>query len=188
MDTQTSFSKKILIPLVIVVIAAGIWYFSKDSSETPDIENLDDTPAAADPLNATYIIESEKYIFINGESEKEIEPGSATKIETRIFSVPTTGDLDADGDNDAAFFIQQNPGGTGTFYYLAVAINNNGKYTGTNAIWIGDRIAPQMVEIKNGQVIANYADRAPDEPFSESPSIAKSFYARLKAGELVPID
>ncbi len=104
---------------------------------------------------------------------------------THPFGAPVYGDLDADGDRDAVMLIQQNSQGSGTFYYVAVATNVDGSYEGSNAVFLGDRIAPQNVEIReDGLIIANYADRNPGEPFTTQPSRGVSKYLRIEGGEL----
>jgi len=47
---------------------------------------------------------------------------------------------------------------------------------GTNAILLGDRIAPDTTQIANGIVTVNYADRKPTDPMSTPPSIGVSKY------------
>ena len=101
-----------------------------------------------------------------------------------IFGVPTQGDLDGDGDPDEAMILVAQPGGSGTFYYAAVAMNDNGTYKGSNAILLGDRVAPQNVAVSNGMIIANYAERKPGEPFTTPPSVGVSKYIRVENGKL----
>ena len=126
---------------------------------------------AADAQNATYMIEGEEFTLVNGKAEKEIAPGSASKIITLYFGNDKAGDLNGDGRDDVAFLLTQNSGGSGTFYYVAVAINKEKGYQGTNAILLGDRIAPQTTEIRDGKVIVNYADRKINEAMVTPPSI-----------------
>ncbi len=103
------------------------------------------------------------------------------------FGNEVRGDIDSDGDEDIAFLVTQSPGGSGTFYYLAGAINNGGKYTGTNLMLIGDRIAPQTTEYRDlgapqgARVIVNFAERKPDEPFTTRPSVGRSIFAKYSA-------
>jgi hypothetical protein len=68
------------------------------------------------------------------------------------------GDLNEDGNEDAALFLVHQPGGSGTFYYIAAALNANGGFRGTNAVLLGDRIAPQTIEIRDGVVNRSYTD------------------------------
>lgn len=121
----------------------------------------DDFAWASHPLNTTYTIEGREIRLQNGRFEAAAAHDSATKIRTVVFGKPVYGDLD--GDEDAALFLVHDPGGSGTFYYVAAALNVNGQYIGTNAELLGDRIAPQGVAIRNGVVAASYADRRPGE-------------------------
>ena len=107
------------------------------------------------------------------------------KITTMIFGQPVNGDLDGDGTADAAVIIVQNLGGSGTFYYVAAAINTGNGAEGTNALLLGDRVAPQNIEILNGEIIANYADRNPGESFAVPPSRGVSKYLILNGSTLI---
>lgn len=142
---------------------------------------------ASGPLSATYIVDGRKVALVAGRAETEAAPGSAAKITTSVFGKPAFGDLDGDGDEDAALILAQQPGGSGTFYYVAAAVNENGSFPGTNAVFLGDRIAPQGLSIRNGQVVADYADRRPDEPMSAAPSVGRSKYLALKDGALAAV-
>jgi hypothetical protein len=134
---------------------------------------LPEKGSSSDPLNATYMIEGQATHLVNGRSEREVAPGSATKIMTSVFGKPVEGDLDGQGDMDVALLLVHDPGGSGTFYYVAAALNRDDSYIGTNAVLLGDRIAPQDVKIRNGVVVANYTDRRPEEPMSVSASVGK---------------
>lgn len=166
--------------LAVLGVLFFIFQFNQQNQENKNYVSFD-------PLNASYIIENEPVTLINGKSELEAAPGSAMKITTMVFGQPVSGDLNADGRPDAALIIFQNPGGTGTFYYAAAAINTLNGAIGTNGIFLGDRIAPQNIELRNGQIIANYADRKPDEPFSAQPSVGVSKYIILNGLELEEI-
>jgi hypothetical protein len=97
------------------------------------------------------------------------------------------GDLDGDGTDDAALILVHQPGGSGTFYYVAAALAADGIYRGTNAVLLGDRIAPQPLLIRNGVINANYADRGADEAMAVAPSIGQSKYFTVKDHTLVAI-
>lgn len=115
----------------------------------------------------------------------EAAPGSAAKIVTNYFGNETKGDINNDGAEDVGFFITQTTGGSGTFYYAVAAIKKGESYEGTNAIFLGDRIAPQTMEIRNGILIVNYADRRAGDPMTTSPSVGKSKYLAVESGKLV---
>jgi hypothetical protein len=139
-------------------------------------------------LNATYTIEKQEVRLIGGRSEVQAAPGSAAKITTVVFGEPVCGDLDGDGREDATLFLMNDPGASGSFYYVAAAIAKNGIYQGTNGVFLGDRIAPRTIQIRNNIIVADYADRRPDEPMASPPSIAKTMYLKLKAGHLEAIE
>jgi hypothetical protein len=106
---------------------------------------------------------------------------------TRIFGKPAFGDLDDDGRPDAALLLVQQSGGSGSFFYVAAALNRSDGYHGTNAVLLGDRIAPQGVAIRHGVIMANYADRRADEPMTARPSIGKTAYLTVLNGQLSAI-
>jgi len=104
---------------------------------------------------------------------------------TQYFGSDAKGDLNDDGTPDLAFIVRQSGGGSGIFFYAVAALQHaDGTYTGTNAILLGDRIAPQTTEIRNGILIVNYADRRPDEPFTTQPSVGVTAYLYYIDGEL----
>jgi hypothetical protein len=141
--------------------------------------------SAKSPDQACYVIEKQEVCLNNGWLEVEAAPGSTTKIKTSVFGRPVYGDLNADGHNDAVMFLIQNSGGSGTFYYVAAALNVNGDFTGTNAICLGDRISPQNIEIRDGVIIANYADRKRGEPMTTAPVIGHSRHMVFNKNQLV---
>ncbi len=99
-----------------------------------------------------------------------------------VFGEPKYGDLDGDGDEDSALVLSFDNGGSGIFYYVALAARGaNGGYTGTSAVLLGDRIAPQTLEIRNGRAIVNYAVRGEGEDFSVRPSFQQQRKALVLA-------
>ena len=101
-----------------------------------------------------------------------------------MWGQPVYGDMDGDGDKDAALLLTRDSGGSGTFYYVAAAINVKGRYQGTNAVLLGDRIAPMDIGIRSGAVVVNYADRRPEEPMSARPTVDKTVRLILKNDKL----
>ena len=135
--------------------------------------------------DATFQIDGKSIALVNGLSEAEAAPGSVSRIITRYFGNDAVGDLNGDGKEDVAFLLTQSTGGSGTFYYVAVALRTATGYRGINAVLLGDRIAPQTTNIENGVVVVNYADRKPDESFAIEPSVGISKYLRVRDGKLV---
>ncbi len=183
-------SKKIIISIVILAIVVAVGYLIYQSQAPKEIGQPIQQPSETsmftlDPQNCTYIIEGRNITLINGSAEEEIVSGSASKIITKYFGNEVTGDFNNDGFSDVAFLLTQETGGSGTFYYVAVALGSENKCLGTNAIFLGDRIAPQTINFQNGEIIVNYADRNPDEPMTATPSIGVSKYFRITDNQLL---
>jgi hypothetical protein len=166
--------------IVLVVLAAGAWIFFGRQRKA-----VAPTVAAFDPLNATYVIDGQSVALVDGKAQAPAAPGSAEQVATTVFGQPVAGDLNGDGKSDAALMLVQDSGGSGTFYYIAAAINTPSGAIGTNAILLGDRIAPQNIAIQNGQIVANYADRNPGEPMTTQPSLGVTKYLSYQSSTLV---
>jgi len=186
MPNERSNKSIIILIIIAVLIVVGFWAYQKFIAPEPEIiiENKQVETFASDPLNATYIIDGQEITLIDGKSEIEIAPGSASKIVTMNFGEPIYGDLDGDGVDDAALTLTQNSGGSGTFYYVAAALKKEGGYKGTNAVLLGDRIAPQEIHFDGSVIVANYTDRAAGESFAVQPSVGKTKYLYVKDGYL----
>ena len=75
-----------------------------------------------------------------GKFEEAAAPGSATMTKISLGKEQVPGDLDGDGDLDAAVTLVADPGGSGTFTYLAAVRNQNGTAQPIGSIFLGDRI------------------------------------------------
>lgn len=165
--------------VLIVLVAVGVLVFDNRSSNKIEEEKV--TPAY---LNISYQIEGNTVALKDGKAETAAAPGSASKTTTQYFGNLATGDLNGDGLLDAAFLLEQQGGGSGTFYYVVVALKTVDGYRGTNAVLLGDRIAPQTTEIHDGTLVVNYADRKAGEPMSTRPSLGVSKYLTIINGVL----
>lgn len=162
--------------LVLIILGVGFYLYSAPTAGG-------ERPSATDPKNATYEIQEKDVTLTDGNSIVEDTPTSKTI--TAYFGNEARGDLDADGDEDVAFILIQNGGGSGTFVYVVAALKDGEGYRGTNGLLLGDRVAPQTTEIKDGKVVVNYADRKPDEPMAVRPSVGITLRAKIEGGRLV---
>jgi heat shock protein HslJ len=161
-------TKQILAGLAVVIflgLGAYIIYPQKQIDPNPIVPNQ-----IGSPKDATY--------GIDGQSV------TASVITTQYFGNEVSHDFDGDGRQDTVFILTQNTGGSGTFYYVVVALNTVNGYVGSHGLFLGDRIAPQTTEIAQSPgnsniVVVNYADRKPNESFAVAPSVAKSIWLLL---------
>jgi hypothetical protein len=175
-------NKIVSLIIVIIVMGAGS-YLAYQFRPTIFVEQK----VIVDARNATYTFDGQQFTLVNGKSEKEIVSGAASKIVTQYFGNEAKGDFNGDGKQDVAFLLTQTFGGSGTFFYVAALISTKDGYRGTNAILLGDRIAPQATEFRNGEIIVNYADRGSNEPMTGNPSIGVSKYFKIINNNLVGI-
>lgn len=192
----------IVMAILIAISAAGCGVSNQQTltnaveEETPaiNVTEVTDTSATistdekvAELMNLTFEVDGKSVTLAGGTFEVEAAPGSASKIVTRYFGNEVFGDLNGDNKEDAAFLITQDGGGSGTFFYVVAALQTESGYSGTNAILLGDRIAPQTTEIVDGQIVVNYADRKSDEPFTTQPSIGISKHFKVQDDSLAEV-
>jgi hypothetical protein len=168
--------KKLLLWIVVIAVALTISFIAY-KSYVPKA-------ATADYRDVTYSIDGTSITLNDGISIIEAAPGSSTKVTTRYFGNDLNVDLDNDGRTDSVFLLTQETGGSGTFYYVVAALNTKDGYVGSDGYLLGDRIAPQTIEISpnprhKNVIVANYADRVASEPMTVQPSVGKSAYLKL---------
>lgn len=149
-----------------------------------DLQEREAIPPTFSYKNAEYVIEGQRIMLENGVAETTTAPGSASKTVTRYFGNELEIDLNNDGRKDIVFLLTQQGGGSGTFYYAVAALNTELGYVGSDGYLLGDRVAPQNIEVSQNPrhvnvVVVNYADRAAGEPMTTQPSLGKSVYLKL---------
>lgn len=179
-------NKKIFLLILLALVAVGgvVVYslYSRGKNITP-IKNIGKSEALG-PKDATYNIDGQTVTLVNGVSVTPAAPGSASMVTTKYFGNEVAHDFDGDGRLDTAFIMTQNTAGSGTFYYVVVALNMARGYIGSNGFLLGDRIAPQTTEMSQNPntpnvIVINYADRKSGESFAIAPSVGKSVWLLL---------
>ena len=169
--------------MVIVAVVVFTGGCSSNSGSQPQGQ------AAAPPTdyrNAEYIIGDQRIKLADGLAEAAPSPGSASRVVTRYFGNELTTDLNGDGREDVVFVLTQQRGGSGTFFYAVAALNTKAGYLGSDGYLLGDRIAPQAIEVSRkprhkNVIVVHYGDRGPGEPMTAQPSVGKSVYLKLNA-------
>jgi len=141
-------------------------------------------PHAAYPLDNT---STGKAQLKNGVFEEPVAPGSATTTNIRLGNEQTSGDLNGDGAEDAAVILVADHGGSGTFTYLALVINENGTAKPVASILLGDRIVVKSLAIQHGKVIVTLLTRKTDESMSTEPKLEVTRTFILQGDTLVEV-
>lgn len=128
-----------------------------------------------DTKNSSFSLDGQSITLKNGISSVPSAPGSASSTITRYFGGEGRGDLNNDGQEDIAFIVTQDGGGSGLFYYVVAAIKGADGYRTTNGFFIGDRIAPQSITIprNSNELQVKFADRQPGEPMAAAPTVGR---------------
>jgi hypothetical protein len=131
-------------------------------------------------FDAVYNIDGVDYKLSGGTGYSNETKNTAT-----IFGAPENLDINNDGVKDYVMLITVSGSGSGTFFYVAGAVLDKiGNISTTNSIFVGDRIAPQNINMMNGKVVVNYADRKTEESMSARPSIGVSKYFQVSGNIL----
>lgn len=136
----------------------------------------------------TIQVDGQEVNLVNGSAKMPAAPGSNEMVTYTYFGNEAHGDLDGNGSEDIVFLLTQSGAGSGTFFYVAAALNIDNGYVGTNAVLLGDRIAPQSTTIEDEMAVVNYQDRLPSEPFTTPPSVGISKYLKIKDGNLMEVN
>jgi len=173
-----SLPSVLLLALALLVVAACAPTGTAASGVTSSV-------SPPDPLNATFTIERDTVALVNGRAEREAAPGSATKVTTTLADPRVSGDADGDGRPDTVVVLIYQPGGSGTFFYVAALLNATGGVTTTPAVLLGDRIKVTGVKLDGRTIVVEVLDRTAGQPLSESPSIASTKRFVVDRGALV---
>lgn len=187
-DATLNGMKKIILGITISFVALTALFYALNSYIYHEKQGVVSPQHFKD---ITFGINGMAVTLKNGISEVPAAEGSASLLTTRYFGNEVSHDVDGDGVEDTVFLVTQNSGGSGTFFYVVAALKKDGGYVGSQAMLLGDRIAPQTTEKGPGRsVIVNYAERKQGEPMTASPSVGKSMRllldpTTLQFGEVV---
>jgi len=141
------------------------------------------TAPAIDVYNHSYSVDRENYGLRNGSARISI-PGTTAIIITEIIRQPVYGDLNHDGRNDAAVLLLQHTGGSGSFVYLAAAIDG---VSAIESYFLGDRIMVRSLQIKNHVITVDYLKHSTKQPMASPPAVEVSRSFKLLDGKLITL-
>ena len=178
--------KKIIIIILVVLLGVAAYYFIPSSPSVGKAlpGTSKDSEFHPDPSNATFVFDDGSISLSSGKYETKITSGSALTEEIDLMDKFGYGDINQDGKNDTALLLAQYGGGSGVFIYVAAYVSGPVSYKGSDAIFIGDRIAPQSLSIDGKTITVKYLDRGPNDPFSAEPTISTTKQFIYQSGKL----
>jgi len=89
---------------------------------------------------------------------------SGARLRISLAHLHALGDLNGDGMGDAAVVLVSDPGGSGTFFDLAVLVDREGQPFNIASIALGDRVKLQSLSIENGRVDVRMVMHGQNDP------------------------
>lgn len=156
----------IAISVIVAALAVGVVTIVFRAGHTAKAPQ-----SPADNLAVT--IDNQTFTLVDGLAEQPAAPGSAAKNILRVVGEPVSGDVSADGKPHTALLLSNDPGGSGTFYYAVLAVDDGGTWKATNALPLGDRIKPEGIEFTGGRFVYRFLERTPGQPMADAPTVEK---------------
>lgn len=122
-----------------------------------------------DYKNAIYRIDGKDVTLLDGQHSQPAADDSAQQEVTRVIEPPAHAVGKLGGRSAVAVFLSSQGGGSGTFYYVALAFNDG---RGTT-FQLGDRIQPIGIAINGDDLVVSYLDRKADEPMVVPPTVPR---------------
>lgn len=114
-------------------------------------------------------------------------PGAEDFISVLVTDFVATGDLNADGAEEAAALISENYGGTGVFVFLAVYSKGNGAWMFQTSTMVDDRPELRELAIANNEIFLDAVIHGTDEPMC-CPTLRTMRHYRFVDNQLDMID
>jgi heat shock protein HslJ len=144
-------------------------------------------PTKDELKNTTYTSEWTESGFaplLNGEYREPIAPDSATEIVILLTDQLVAGEIGTIGQAAAVILVTQ-PGGSGSFYDLAIVAKVNDESVNLATTLIGDRVQINAIAIENSEVVLDLIIHGPEDPMCCPTQYVIQKFA-LQDGELVP--
>ncbi|HEX3034549.1 MAG TPA: hypothetical protein VHT73_05350 [Thermodesulfobacteriota bacterium] len=181
-------TKKTVTAIILLVVIVGASYVAYQYFVAPLVrrETEETGELTLETIeNAEYyvIMKDQKVKLISGLYESTSEelglPESILVTDKVAF-----GDVNGDGEEDAAVILETNLGGSGFFYQLAIMINRDERPFNVANKNIGDRIIINSIDIRSGVVVIDMVTHSPGDALC-CPSLEKVVKYKLSGEKLI---
>lgn len=122
------------------------------------LENMEYTlPAATEGEQVSFRLTDG--VFQRGE-----DPAAVDFMQVRMGDLLAFGDLNADGQPDAAVLLAVNYGGTGVFVWVVAVVNHDGKGEQAGLYFVDDRPVVERLEIQDSHIRLEGMVHGPNDP------------------------
>ncbi len=126
------------------------------------------------------LLDGSKYRLKDGWYESGSGPDDYVRVKLAALAV---GDLNHDGQPEAAVVLVSNFGGSGSFYELTVLVNRGQDLEQTNNLELGDRVEIKSLAVSGGKINLHLLTHGPEDPMC-CPSQKTTLVFHLAAGRL----
>lgn len=177
-----------IVAIIILAAVAGLYLIKGETPKTtpspiPSSSVMVPPTQPFDFANQTIKLDNQTLTFKDGMYSDNAS--HTAKIDRRVQSP---------AGNLAAAILIDNPGGSGTFYYLVGAMMKDGKEVYSTPVLLGDRIlflkatVEDPEEYDNGEIVVEYLDHGPNDPMSGEPTKQMDEkYSFEESGELMKV-
>lgn len=150
----------------------------------------------ASPGDALYTLpplstgEQDTVRLVAGEYTRRYDESSATVRRVFLSDFVAGGELDGRAGEDAAVILVDQPGGSGTFYYLAALMRRGEGWESPTAVFLGDRVRIDSLSIESddGEIAVTFRTRAEGVAMAGEPTVTQTLRYRVVAGSLARVD
>lgn len=181
-----------IVVIIILAAVAGLFLIKGDQPETtpyptPSSMLLVPPSQPFDFGNQTFTLDDQALVFRSGTYTQSSQYEGTHTADIKHISISPN------ASRAAAILIDQ-PGGSGTFYYLVGAMMKDGKEVYSTPVLLGDRILFMKAAVEdpgehdNGEIVLEYLDHGPNDPMSGEPTkqMTKK-YSFEDSGELIEV-
>lgn len=123
----------------------------------------------------------------DGKYQEKAQAGAATETVVALYPKYALGDLNGDGVEDAVVVLASSGGGSGSFYELAVVLNQGGTPRHVASESLGDRIKLEDISIKAGTIAVEMVTHGPQDPLC-CPTLKTTRNFKLQGDKLISTD
>lgn len=119
----------------------------------------------------------------NGTLVAAVYRSRASEPNQYFGSLESRGDLNSDGREDIAFIASREDQERGSLFYVMASLATDAGHTGTNMVFMGDKVKPVSMVVSNNKIIVTYSDLK-----DKKASTTNEYFYEIISGVLIKSD